>query len=257
MTARAYHALTYLPRLLERTLFSLALYLSFAQMAKLRGVVHESDYKYALPLIDLRLQDVGCDGEGGSLICSLLLYKSFLKVSWRFPVFLMHSSSSSQSLSPTTDFRNLELESPQPSPSPVQLMPPTTRRRALAEQQQRLQLQQSTQQPSHNVPAAGSVEMGNHLTSSRSDITYNVESLSARARQRASDGFDHVDIKLSRYNDHEADGYFVLGFTEHVSIRIGNERSNYSTPRCSCGACEEGLACKVHSISQTAVNWPR
>jgi len=133
-------------------------------------------------------------------------------------------------------------------------MSPTTRRRALAERQQHLQQQQRSQQSFRDVPATDSPAVSTYLTSSRSEITYNVESLSAKARRRASDGFDHVDIKLSRHNDHEADGYFVLGFTEQVSIRIGNERSDFSVPRCSCGACEEGLACKVRSTSRTAVN---
>lgn len=102
-------------------------------------------------------------------------------------------------------------------------------------------------QPPQEYPGESSFSVSSGPIQAASGVSYFLPPGTHDAvRRRAEEGFQDTDLQFQLYEEHENGGrYFALGFVSRFVIRVGNEDSSYATPRCNCGANDEGIACKV------------
>lgn len=96
----------------------------------------------------------------------------------------------------------------------------------------------SIEPPSHTSPTP-------NLVISTNNLKYNVSTFDSDLRRRIKQGLEGNEIQM-RYcafaTDDDLDGAKHFYVNDDINIAIGGR---LRTPRCTCGANEEGLACKV------------
>jgi hypothetical protein len=81
------------------------------------------------------------------------------------------------------------------------------------------------------------------IIESASGVKYNVSALEKEVRRRAKQGLMDNDIKMKycRLMDNESNQYLFF-LDDEIQIAMGGR---YTVPKCTCGANEGGIACKV------------
>lgn len=97
---------------------------------------------------------------------------------------------------------------------------------------------QSVELTSHNSPTPS-------LVISTNNLRYNVSTFDSDLRRRVKKGLEDNEIKMkycSLSAKQETDGIKHFYIDDDITIEIGGKLRK---PKCSCGANEKGLACKV------------
>lgn len=95
---------------------------------------------------------------------------------------------------------------------------------------------QSVESPTSSTPT---------LVISTNNLTYNVSKFDDDLRQRVRQGLEATEIKMkycALATDEDVTGAKYFYVNDDISIAIGGD---LRTPRCTCGANENGIACKV------------
>lgn len=102
----------------------------------------------------------------------------------------------------------------------------------------------STSPPPSRLPSSASPTPS--LIESASGLKYDVAAFESESRRRAKHGLMDNDIKMKycRLLDDESNQYLFY-LDDEIQIAMGGR---YQVPRCTCGANERGIACKVSFI---------
>ncbi|KAF2842988.1 hypothetical protein M501DRAFT_1012368 [Patellaria atrata CBS 101060] len=123
--------------------------------------------------------------------------------------------------SPIDEFRRLSLKTK---------MVPTTRSQSMASQ---------------SAPPARAVDENPGRVTTNAGVTYDLEALDQVGRRYARLAFDEFNgINLDYFTEFADDGFYAFQITDRVSVRIGNDGTDYAVPNCTCGANEGDQACK-------------
>jgi hypothetical protein len=107
------------------------------------------------------------------------------------------------------------------------------------------QAQLHSASPSPPDSSAPSASPTHSVIESASGIRYNVASLEAETRRRLEQGLQDSDIKMKycRLLDDDESNQYLFYLDDEIQVAMGGE---YEVPKCTCGANEGGIACKVN-----------
>ncbi|KAH7132022.1 hypothetical protein B0J11DRAFT_214029 [Dendryphion nanum] len=113
-----------------------------------------------------------------------------------------------------------------------------------------IQTSQSASSSQTNSPTPSLIEAS-------SGLKYNVTAFDTEVRRRAKRGLmddNAIEIKYCKVADHD-DKQYMFFIEDEITVAMGGK---YSVPRCTCGANEDGIACKhiFYMLDQLAQGVP-